>query len=87
MGAGGAISGYRFAMKCLRCGTCCTAPDISTLGKPSGVPCIHLNKGLCAIYDERPAVCRGYRPDEICLMVAAPTLEERVRKYRELFGE
>lgn len=74
-------------MQCLRCGTCCTAPDISTLGKPAGVPCIHLDaSGLCNIYDERPAVCRGYRPDAICSMVAAPTLEERVGKYLELFG-
>lgn len=74
-------------MQCLRCGTCCTAPDISTLGKPAGVPCIHLDaSGLCNIYDERPAVCRGYRPDAICSMVAAPTLDERVEKYLELFG-
>jgi len=73
-------------MQCLCCGTCCTAPDISTLGKPPGVPCRHLNEGFCAIYDERPAVCRGYRPDEICRMVAAPTLEERVERYLRLFG-
>lgn len=74
-------------MQCLRCGTCCTAPDISTLGKPAGVPCCHLDaSGLCTIYDERPAVCRGYLPDAICSMVAAPTLEERVEKYLELFG-
>lgn len=74
-------------MQCLRCGTCCTAPDISTLEKPAGVPCIHLGEtGLCAIYDERPAVCRGYRPDEICRLVAAPTLEERVERYLKIFG-
>lgn len=74
-------------MQCLRCGTCCTAPDISTLGKPAGVPCSHLGEtGLCTIYDKRPAVCRGYRPDEICRMVAAPTLEERVESYLKLFG-
>ncbi|GLI37259.1 YkgJ family cysteine cluster protein [Geobacter hydrogenophilus] len=74
-------------MECLKCGTCCTAPDITTLGKPVGERCRHLGEtGLCTAYDERPAVCRGYRPDETCLLVAAPTLEERVRKYRELFG-
>uniref|UniRef100_A0A831TZ90 YkgJ family cysteine cluster protein n=1 Tax=Geobacter metallireducens TaxID=28232 RepID=A0A831TZ90_GEOME len=74
-------------MECLRCGTCCTAPDISTLGKPAGVPCRRLGEtGLCTIYDQRPAVCRGYRPDEICLLVAAPTLEERVERYLRLFG-
>lgn len=74
-------------MDCLRCGTCCTAPDIAALGKPLGVRCPHLDEaGHCAIYEERPAVCRGYRPDELCRLVAAPTLEERVRKYLGLFG-
>jgi len=74
-------------MECLKCGTCCVAPDITTLGKPVGVRCRHLDgMGLCTAYDERPAVCRGYRPDEICLLVAAPTVEERVARYLRLFG-
>ena len=73
-------------MECLKCGTCCTAPDITTLGKPLGVRCPHLSEnGLCAIYEERPAVCRGYRADWICREVAAPTLAERVDKYLRLF--
>jgi len=72
---------------CLKCGTCCTAPDIRALNKPLGVRCVHLGKdGLCVVYEERPAVCRGYRPDEICTRIAAPTLSERVGKYLELFG-
>jgi len=51
------------------------------------VRCRHLDgMGLCTAYDERPAVCRGYRPDEICLLVAAPTVEERVARYLRLFG-
>ena len=62
------------------------APDIRTLGKPLGVRCRHLNKdGLCNLYEERPAVCRGYRPDEICLLIAAATIEERVGNYLKLF--
>jgi len=62
------------------------APDITTLGKPLGVRCPHLGEnGLCAIYEERPAVCRGYRADGICLEIAAPTLAERVDKYLRLF--
>lgn len=74
-------------MECLRCGTCCTAPDISTLGKPLGVKCIHLDgAGLCAVYGERPSVCRDYRPDDICLEIGAPTLAERVEKYLALFA-
>lgn len=71
---------------CTKCGTCCTAPDIAALNKPVGVRCGHLDEtGLCAIYEERPAVCRGYRPDELCRMVSAPTLDERVKKYLQLF--
>jgi hypothetical protein len=74
-------------MDCLKCGTCCTAPDITALGKPLGTRCTHLDEdGLCAIYDERPAVCRGYQPDRLCLEIAAPTLAERVERYLALFG-
>jgi uncharacterized protein len=74
-------------MDCIKCGTCCTAPDITTLGKPLGVRCTHLgDEGLCTIYEERPAVCRGYRSDGICLEIAAPTLAERVERYLALFG-
>lgn len=74
-------------MECLGCGTCCVAPDISTLAKGAGERCRHLTAAhSCAIYAERPAVCRGYRPDEICRKVAAPTLEERVAAYLSLFG-
>ncbi len=73
-------------MDCLKCGTCCTAPDIAALGKPVGVRCRHLGEDLqCAIYDDRPAVCRRYRPDGLCLEIAAPTLEQRVKRYLALF--
>jgi uncharacterized protein len=73
-------------MECQKCGTCCTAPDISTLGKPLGVRCRHLDDtGLCTIYEARPEVCRGYRADGICLEIAAPTLEERAERYLALF--
>ncbi len=38
---------------CFRCGTCCIAPDISTLRKPLGVPCAHLRADhLCGIYPD-----------------------------------
>ena len=74
-------------MDCSGCGTCCVAPDISTLGKAAGERCRHLDGSLrCSIYHERPAVCRGYRPDGICLEIAAPALEERVANYLRLFG-
>ncbi|BCG45835.1 UPF0153 protein YeiW [Citrifermentans bremense] len=74
-------------MGCSGCGTCCVAPDISALGKKVGQRCPHLTENLsCGIYEERPAVCRGYRPDDICLAIAAPTLELRVANYLKLFG-
>jgi hypothetical protein len=73
-------------MECLKCGTCCVAPDIKTLGKALGVRCPHLNDlAECAMYAARPAVCRNYRPDELCRLVAAPTLDERVNNYLRLF--
>lgn len=73
--------------ECSRCGTCCVAPDITALGKPLGLRCRHLaNNGECLIYEERPAVCRGYRPDALCQLVAAPNLDERVKRYLAAFG-
>jgi Fe-S-cluster containining protein len=73
---------------CVACGTCCAAPDISTLAKPLGVPCRHLGPDhRCTIYEDRPAVCRGYRADWVCAEVAPlPTLEARVRRYLEIYG-
>ncbi len=72
---------------CRQCGTCCVAPDISTLGKPMGVACRYLNSEmLCDIYTERPDVCRSYMPDYICGLVEAPSIEMRVSRYLDLFG-
>ena len=49
------------------CGACCIAPSISTLNKPAGVRCTHLNADLlCGIFGkpERPACCGGLQPSE-----------------------
>ena len=74
--------------ECTACGACCTAPDIHALNKPLGVPCAHLGEGcLCAVYLQRPAVCRNYRPDWVCGEVAPlPTLEARARRFLEIYG-
>lgn len=73
-------------MDCSRCGACCVAPDIAALDKPLGLRCPHLREdNLCAVYENRPDVCRSYQPDEVCRVIAAPTLEERVSKYLALF--
>lgn len=52
------------------CGACCIAPSISSLGKPAGIPCRHLDAGYrCTIFarPERPACCAGLQPSaEMC---------------------
>ena len=52
------------------CGACCIAPSISTLAKPAGVPCPHLDADLrCNLFGrpERPACCSGLQPSpEMC---------------------
>ncbi|WNG39899.1 YkgJ family cysteine cluster protein [Archangium minus] len=74
-------------MECTRCGACCVAPDIAALDKPLGLRCPHLTAdNLCSVYDRRPQVCRDYQADAVCRLIEAPTLEERVRKYLDLFG-
>ena len=71
---------------CTQCGACCVAPDIAALGKPLGVRCPHLlENNLCAVYERRPQICRDYQPDSLCDRIAAPTLDERVKKYLAIF--
>ncbi|UCV03454.1 YkgJ family cysteine cluster protein [Dechloromonas denitrificans] len=52
------------------CAACCIAPSISSLNKPAGVPCHHLDDALrCTIFGrpERPACCGGLQPSaEMC---------------------
>lgn len=74
--------------ECTSCGACCAAPDISTLKKPLGVPCVNLQADCrCAIYESRPLVCRSYQPDWICAEVAPlPTLAARVQRYLAIYG-
>lgn len=63
------------------------APSIGSLGKRTGERCRHLTSDLqCAIYEDRPDVCRQYQADEICLMIEAPTLPMRVQNYLDMFG-
>ncbi len=47
------------------CGACCIAPSISSLGKPAGIPCDHLDAQYrCRIFGrpERPDCCAGLQP-------------------------
>ena len=47
------------------CGACCIAPSISSLDKPAGEPCRHLDAELrCRLFGlhTRPRVCVSLRP-------------------------
>jgi len=52
------------------CAACCIAPSISSLGKPAGVACDHLDQDLrCKLFGrpERPACCCGLQASsEMC---------------------
>ncbi|TRZ64725.1 MAG: YkgJ family cysteine cluster protein [Rhodocyclaceae bacterium] len=52
------------------CAACCIAPSISSLAKPAGIPCRHLDMALrCSLYGlpERPECCSGLQPaEEMC---------------------
>ncbi len=47
--------------ECGTCMLCCKVMAIDTLGKPPGVWCSNIKRGLgCAIYETRPAECRVF---------------------------
>ncbi|MCX7173260.1 MAG: YkgJ family cysteine cluster protein [Proteobacteria bacterium] len=49
------------------CAACCIAPSISSLGKPAGKACLHLDKDLrCMLFGlaARPECCSGLQPAE-----------------------
>lgn len=52
------------------CAACCIAPSISSLGKPAGERCVHLDDASrCRLFGraERPAVCASLAPSvEMC---------------------
>lgn len=66
-------------IKCLLCGACCTAYDISTLAKPAGVSCPYLGEDRrCTDYGHRPAVCRAFQADELCVLISTLPYQEKV---------
>lgn len=73
-------------IECLMCGTCCTAFDIKEIGKAAGERCRHLTgDNKCGIYEDRPWGCRGYRPDELCVLVDSLDDEQKVEVYRKIY--
>jgi len=74
-------------IQCYMCGACCIAYEISSLGKPSGIKCVHLEKdGKCGNYEDRPYVCRAFLPDEICVLISTLSLEEKVEVIQRIYG-
>jgi Fe-S-cluster containining protein len=74
-------------IKCHICGACCIAYEISTLNKPAGVPCPNLlPDGRCGDYENRPEVCRSFKPDEICELISTLTLEEKIHVIHKIYG-
>jgi len=64
---------------CGECSLCCTVLRVDELGKLGGEPCPQLRDAAkgCAIYEQRPRICRAYR----CMWLRG-YLEERDRPDR-----
>ncbi len=68
------------------CGACCIAYSISTLNKAGGVACQHLlDNGKCGDYENRPAVCREYKPDNLCKLISTMPLDKKVRVLKKVY--
>jgi Fe-S-cluster containining protein len=73
--------------RCLLCGACCIAFDIKEINKKAGEPCVHLTaERKCGIYEKRPWGCKGYKPDELCVLFSSLSEEDRVRLLRRIYG-
>lgn len=81
-------------MQCrIGCGACCIAPSISSPipgmpnGKPAGIPCVQLtNDFKCKLFGrpERPAVCLGFKAEEI---ICGKNREEAMENLKQLESE
>lgn len=69
------------------CGACCVAYDISTLKKPAGTPCKFLQAdGKCGNYENRPQVCRSFKPDEICALISTLDFNDKIKVIKKIYG-
>lgn len=70
--------------ECGTCTACCSALPIHELSKPARQACLHVGRGGCGQYEQRPASCREffcgwmrgelpaderYRPDQLGVLV------------------
>jgi hypothetical protein len=63
--------------ECGACDACCVLFEITepAIAKPAGVPCRHLTRQGCAIYENRPQMCRAW----LCGWRLIPGLPENWR--------
>jgi len=61
---------------CGDCQICCEVMAVAPLSKPPATRCPHQSTGGCAIYAERPPVCRGFA---CSWAVGDPLLPKRAR--------
>lgn len=74
-------------IKCNMCGTCCIAYSISALNKKAGEPCIHLlPDGKCNDYENRPQVCKDFKPDSLCYFLSTLPQDEQVEIIMEMYN-
>ena len=69
------------------CGACCIAPSISSLKKPAGVPCQHLDSHfLCRLWGDprRPAVCSSLQAEEAMCGAHRDEALERLARMEQL---
>ena len=40
---------------------------------------------MCTVYENRPWGCRGYRPDELCVLADSLSPEQKVALFRKVY--
>ncbi|WP_226951323.1 hypothetical protein [Rhizobium terrae] len=66
------------ARTCGSCTLCCRLPEIETLAKPPDVLCRHCTGESCAIYADRPQLCRDF----LCLWMTDGSLADHWQPLR-----
>lgn len=60
---------------CGTCTLCCRLPEIEAMSKPADEWCVHCTGHGCAIYDDRPQLCRDF----LCRWMTDPALPDTWR--------
>ncbi|WP_312991004.1 hypothetical protein [Rhizobium populisoli] len=68
-------AGQQTERSCGSCTLCCRLPEIDALSKPADTWCMHCTGQSCAIYADRPQLCRDF----LCLWMTNPALADTWR--------